>query len=144
MASFRTSGSSSHRSRRRDICDCGFKAVVRTSWRNDNPGRRFYNCRIKGNRHGSCNYFLLIDDKLKDRPMSIVLGLLRKLEIMEIECVQLRETGRRNQKNEIEDVGEKAGGIKIEDKSYWKEKCFSFIFVVIFVLLAGMYFGNKQ
>ncbi|WCJ18266.1 hypothetical protein M5689_000634 [Euphorbia peplus] len=144
MASFRTSGSSSHRSRRRDICDCGFEAAVRTSWTNDNPGRRFYNCRNKGNRHGSCNYFLWIDDKLEDRPMSIVLGLLRKLERMEIECAQLRETGRRNKKTEFEEDGEKVRGIKIEDKSYWKEKCFSFMFLAFLVFLAGMYVGNKQ
>ncbi|WCJ20583.1 hypothetical protein M5689_002803 [Euphorbia peplus] len=151
MASFRASGSSSHRSMRRDICDCGFEAVVRTSWTNDNPGRRFYNCRNRGTRHGSYNYFLWIDDKLEDIPMSIVLGLLRKLERMEIECAQLRETGRRNQKQEIAEDGEKAGGItnggplmKSGDKSYWKEKCFCFIFIVIFVFLAGMYFGNKE
>ncbi|WCJ21193.1 hypothetical protein M5689_003366 [Euphorbia peplus] len=112
MTSFRASGSSSHRLRRRDICDCGFEAVVRTSWTNDNPGKRFYNCRNRGNQQCSCNYFLWIDDKLEDRPMSIVLRLLRKLERMEIEYAQLRETGRRNQKNEIEDDGEKAGGIE--------------------------------
>ncbi|WCJ44253.1 hypothetical protein M5689_024930 [Euphorbia peplus] len=87
MASRRAPGSlgfSLQKPRRSEICDCGFEAAVRTSWTNENPGRRFHNCR----------YNEWIDDSLDDRSMSIVLGLLRKLDRIEKECARLRDIER--------------------------------------------------
>ncbi|KAL4280746.1 hypothetical protein GQ457_03G020470 [Hibiscus cannabinus] len=34
------------------VCGCGFPAQLKTSWSNDNPGRRFFYCK----NHGSLVY----------------------------------------------------------------------------------------
>ncbi|KAK8546063.1 hypothetical protein V6N12_026867 [Hibiscus sabdariffa] len=40
------------------LCGCGFSAQLRTSWSNDNPGRRFFGCKNHGSLvHHACRYF---------------------------------------------------------------------------------------
>ncbi|PWA95313.1 zinc finger, GRF-type [Artemisia annua] len=49
-------------------CWCGQTAVVRTSWTNRNPGRRFYGC---------CDFIDWYDPPMCARSVSIIPGLLR-------------------------------------------------------------------
>ncbi|PWA74397.1 zinc finger, GRF-type [Artemisia annua] len=49
-------------------CWCGQTAVVRTSWTNQNPGRRFYGC---------CDFIDWYDPPMCARSVSIIPSLLR-------------------------------------------------------------------
>ncbi|WCJ24681.1 hypothetical protein M5689_006621 [Euphorbia peplus] len=153
MASRRALGSSGYslqKSRRREICDCGFEAAVRTSWTNENPGRRFYNCRNNGNRI-RCNYFEWIDDPLDDRAMSIVLGLLRKLDKIEKECARLRDIERICEllkqtriEGEIEVESNHISPIVITNcerrRGTWDLVVFTCICIIVF--FCGLYLGS--
>ena len=54
-------------------CFCGNPAVVRTSWTNINPGRRFQACsQVPG-----CGFFVWVDPPMCARAIAISPGLLR-------------------------------------------------------------------
>lgn len=54
-------------------CFCGNPAVVRTSWTNINPGRRFQACsQVPG-----CGFFVWVDPPMCARAIAIIPGLLR-------------------------------------------------------------------
>ncbi|KAL2559873.1 GRF-type domain-containing protein [Forsythia ovata] len=72
------------------ICHCGHAPVMKTSWTEGNPGRRFWGCRFYG-KSQACNFFDWADPPPHDRYKCIINGLLRK-------------------KNEAEKEKEKIGG----------------------------------
>ncbi|KAK4427600.1 hypothetical protein Salat_1528900 [Sesamum alatum] len=69
-------------------CYCGRRIVLRTSWTEVNPGRRFHSCREY--KRGGCNFFDWEDPPMCRRAQAIIPGLLRKKNDMEAEIFRLR------------------------------------------------------
>ncbi|CAN1126837.1 DNA-(apurinic or apyrimidinic site) endonuclease 2 [Linum perenne] len=62
------------------LCRCNEASVLRTSWTEDNPGRRFFTCSRRYQvSKGKCGFFLWVDDPIEDRAKEVINGLLRKL-----------------------------------------------------------------
>ncbi|PIN03744.1 DNA topoisomerase [Handroanthus impetiginosus] len=61
---------------------CHNIVVLRTSWTEDNLGRRFQCCQ---NREGGCSFFKWVDDPLCPRARGIIPSLLRRLNVLENE-----------------------------------------------------------
>ncbi|KAL4562713.1 hypothetical protein LXL04_026743 [Taraxacum kok-saghyz] len=55
---------------------CGRVAIVRTSWTDTNPGRRFRCCTKQVSR---CAFFSWIDPPMRARSAKIIPGLLRNI-----------------------------------------------------------------
>ncbi|KAL2472505.1 GRF-type domain-containing protein [Abeliophyllum distichum] len=73
------------------VCLCGHISATRTSWTENNTGRRFRGCRFYG-RADACDYFSWVDPPLHPRYKNIINGLLRKAnnnDNMEIEMRRL-------------------------------------------------------
>ncbi|KAK4438423.1 hypothetical protein Salat_0176600 [Sesamum alatum] len=84
------------------VYNCGKEAVVRTSWTNTNPGRRFRG--YPGNRSSYCGSFQWVDPPMCRRSQEIIPGLLRcmsnyenmikraaeQVEELECSCCRLR------------------------------------------------------
>ncbi|CAI0429660.1 unnamed protein product [Linum tenue] len=64
------------------MCRCVVPAVLRTSWTDANPGRRFFGC---ANYRGvnACNYFRWIDPPLEDNIKRLVLALHKRIREVE-------------------------------------------------------------
>ncbi|KAL2500855.1 uncharacterized protein Fot_34703 [Forsythia ovata] len=59
------------------MCLCGRIAATRTSWTENNPGRRFLGCSFYG-RPDACDYFKWVDTPLlHPRYKSVINGLLK-------------------------------------------------------------------
>ncbi|KAK4415017.1 hypothetical protein Salat_2608800 [Sesamum alatum] len=65
------------------ICICGNETVVRTSWTNNNPGRRFRAC--AGYNGSYCGSFEWVDPPMCRRARDVIPGLLRCIKQYEIE-----------------------------------------------------------
>ncbi|KAG4215917.1 hypothetical protein ERO13_A01G209050v2 [Gossypium hirsutum] len=65
------------------MCYCGNIANLRTSWSNDNPGRRFFGCKkyVIGYQN-ACHFFTWFDPPVT-RSRIVVLGVLKKVRTME-------------------------------------------------------------
>ncbi|GJR07020.1 retrovirus-related pol polyprotein from transposon TNT 1-94 [Tanacetum coccineum] len=75
-------------------CACGLEAVIRTSWTNQNPGRRFYGCPTLS---PTCvNFLRWYDPPMCQMSVQIILGLLRSRNELE-EIVVMVEEKRCNQ-----------------------------------------------
>ncbi|KAL4297468.1 hypothetical protein GQ457_12G008700 [Hibiscus cannabinus] len=73
------------------ICRCGKPVMLKTSWSDENPGRRFFGCNNYGNRLcKSCNFFQWYDPPLDHRAKVLLVGLLRK--------IRANDRGRRNER----------------------------------------------
>ncbi|CAH8278910.1 unnamed protein product [Arabidopsis lyrata] len=49
------------------MCRCGLSAKIVTSWTDNNPGRKFFGCRLfKKRRTDHCNYFEWFDEGVVD------------------------------------------------------------------------------
>ncbi|GJV47462.1 zinc finger, GRF-type containing protein [Tanacetum coccineum] len=73
-------------------CACGLEAVIRTSWTNRNPGRRFYGCPTLS---PTCvNFLRWYDPPMCQRSVQIILGLLRSRNELE-EILAMVEEKRR-------------------------------------------------
>ncbi|KAL2529157.1 uncharacterized protein Fot_21758 [Forsythia ovata] len=57
------------------MCMCGRNATMRTSWTENNPGRRFLGCSFYG-RPDTCDYFKWVDPIVHPRYKSVINGLL--------------------------------------------------------------------
>ncbi|KAI8572929.1 hypothetical protein RHMOL_Rhmol01G0239100 [Rhododendron molle] len=74
-----------------DVClICGNKRVLRTSWTDPNPGRRFMGC-----TKGGCKGFDWVDPPMCRRAVKIIPGLLRKTNKLEIEVAKRRARERK-------------------------------------------------
>ncbi|KAL2510025.1 uncharacterized protein Fot_33672 [Forsythia ovata] len=59
------------------VCYCGQFSVTRTSWMENNLGRRFQGC-IFDRRPDACDYFSWVDPPPHPRYKVVINGLLRK------------------------------------------------------------------
>ncbi|PWA83040.1 zinc finger, GRF-type [Artemisia annua] len=55
-------------------CRCGRVCIVKTSWTDAHPGRRFYSCPIERSR---CGWIDWVDPPMCERAVQIIPGLLR-------------------------------------------------------------------
>ncbi|KAL4302026.1 hypothetical protein GQ457_10G015990 [Hibiscus cannabinus] len=68
------------------MCRCGFSAQLRTSWFNDNPGRRFFGCKNYGSVvHHACRFFSWFDPPMTPRARIVLLGLLKRIRANEVQ-----------------------------------------------------------
>ncbi|KAK8692057.1 hypothetical protein V6N13_075539 [Hibiscus sabdariffa] len=68
------------------LCGCGFSAQLRTSWSNDNPGRRFFGCKNHGSLvHHACRYFSWFGPPMTPRARVVMVGLLKKIKTNEVQ-----------------------------------------------------------
>ncbi|GKE03308.1 zinc finger, GRF-type containing protein [Tanacetum coccineum] len=56
---------------------CGAPSIVRTSWTNTNPGRRFYCCSVR------CGIIDWYDPEMCPRSVMIIPGLLRSMNALQ-------------------------------------------------------------
>ncbi|KAL8218048.1 hypothetical protein R6Q57_021421, partial [Mikania cordata] len=71
------------------MCYCGRLATIRTSWTDQNPGRRFHSCPNQARSW--------LDPPMCPRAIVIILGLLRSKNKLEEELKQLKDTiGKKN------------------------------------------------
>ncbi|XP_020082379.1 uncharacterized protein LOC109705975 [Ananas comosus] len=74
-SSFTTSSSRNNQST--PLCHCGLPYTIKTSWTQNNPGRRFYGCpRYRMQESNACNYFGWYDPQFTSQSISMVNGLL--------------------------------------------------------------------
>ncbi|CAI0446328.1 unnamed protein product, partial [Linum tenue] len=64
------------------ICRCGEAEVLRTSWTDGNPGRRFYGCNNYGTS-GACNFFRWVDPILDEPMKQAIRGLHKRIVALE-------------------------------------------------------------
>ena len=74
-------------SNRENFCHCGRLAILKTSWTDDNPGRRFFGYTKK---RSGCGFFRWEDPPMCARAKVIIPGLLRKLNRMEDKIAQMQ------------------------------------------------------
>ncbi|XP_012827969.1 PREDICTED: uncharacterized protein LOC105949220 [Erythranthe guttata] len=67
-----------------NTCYCARMAIMKTSWTDLNPGRRFAIC-PKYKQIGGCKYYVWIDPPMCDRSRNIIPGLLRNINKYEDE-----------------------------------------------------------
>ncbi|KAL4352011.1 hypothetical protein GQ457_06G006060 [Hibiscus cannabinus] len=66
------------------ICGCGVPAHLRTSWSNDNPGRRFFACKNHDSLvYQPCRFFIWFDPPMPPRAKIVLLGLLKRIRANE-------------------------------------------------------------
>ncbi|KAL8556560.1 hypothetical protein ACS0TY_004131 [Phlomoides rotata] len=70
-------------------CYCGKKALIRTSWTDQNPGRRFLCC-VNSRRREGCVFWKWEDPEMCMRSKMIIPGLLRRVNAAEAEIEKLR------------------------------------------------------
>ncbi|KAI7730087.1 hypothetical protein M8C21_022055 [Ambrosia artemisiifolia] len=68
-----------------ELCNCRREAILKTSWTNDKPGRRFYTCPLQN----GCQYFNWFDPPMCERSTKIIPGLLRSKNRLEGEVTYL-------------------------------------------------------
>ncbi|PWA53809.1 zinc finger, GRF-type [Artemisia annua] len=83
------------------LCPCGLQCVVRTSWTNRNPGRRFYSCPTYGS---DCGTFGWIDPPMGKRAIEIIPRLLRARNALEEDIEEYVEMYREQQELVVIDL----------------------------------------
>ncbi|GJX04428.1 hypothetical protein Tco_0190344 [Tanacetum coccineum] len=73
-------------------CFCGNPTVIRTSWTDTNPGRRFRSCSTN-----TCPIFSWVDPPMCARAMAIIPGLLRSRNALQ-SALNAMESGNRRLK----------------------------------------------
>ncbi|TMW86202.1 hypothetical protein EJD97_021786 [Solanum chilense] len=64
---------------RRLVCLCGAPLILKISWKNDNPGRRFLDCIHYGSSfRKSCKFFDWYDPEFQTQTNIMILDLLKK------------------------------------------------------------------
>ncbi|TYG65452.1 hypothetical protein ES288_D06G186700v1 [Gossypium darwinii] len=68
------------------VCYFGCPTILRTSWSNENLGRRFSKCQNYGNRRRRCcHFFYWFDQPMAPHAKVVLVGLLRKVRNFENE-----------------------------------------------------------
>ncbi|XP_031129330.1 uncharacterized protein LOC116031041 [Ipomoea triloba] len=70
-------------------CHCGQRLKLQTSWTNDNPGRRYWECRSE-NGGQICGFVRWYDPPMCARLKRIILGLLRRINRNEEDIARLK------------------------------------------------------
>lgn len=60
------------------ICDCGIPCTLQMSWKERNPGRRFFGCSKYGVCDSYCEYFRWYDPPTPERQAKLMNSLLKK------------------------------------------------------------------
>ncbi|KAL8248771.1 hypothetical protein R6Q59_005639 [Mikania micrantha] len=68
------------------VCHCGRFAIVRTSWTNQNPGRRFYSCPMQGTK---CRFIGWVDPPMCPRSKEIIPDLLKSKNKVDLDMKTL-------------------------------------------------------
>ncbi|XP_057445006.1 uncharacterized protein LOC130737270 [Lotus japonicus] len=68
--------------RRTLYCDCGVLSPLRTSWTEENLGRRFYGCGQYQGRVRRCGFFKWHDPPVNTRKNLMISGLLSQIEVL--------------------------------------------------------------
>ncbi|KAM3247931.1 hypothetical protein P3L10_009699 [Capsicum annuum] len=63
-------------------CKCGHEALLKTSWTQQNSGRRFFTCKIS-KKLGGCDYFDCYEDRHSSQANLVIWGLLNKFKTSE-------------------------------------------------------------
>ncbi|GER50530.1 GRF zinc finger containing protein [Striga asiatica] len=74
-------------------CECRKRVVLRTSWIDDHPGRRFHSCLSW--KKGGCKSFEWEDPLICWRAKAIIPGILRRVNALEDENKALRQKNMR-------------------------------------------------
>ncbi|XP_031097157.1 uncharacterized protein LOC116001418 [Ipomoea triloba] len=111
-------------------CKCGHQLKIRTSWTNENPGRRFWLCSAGISRLG-CGFVDWYDPPMCSRSKRIIPGLLKRINRQdeEIRVLNMKLQG---QDEEIRVLNMKLQGEKQQEKGKVFNKIVG-ILVVIFV-----------
>nr|XP_027102658.1 uncharacterized protein LOC113723898 [Coffea arabica] len=70
-------------------CHCGKASKLRTSWTDENPGRRFFCCENYGEGNG-CGFFLWYDKPMCEQSKWLIPSLLRRVRMQEAENIRAR------------------------------------------------------
>ncbi|KAM3395803.1 hypothetical protein P3S68_004809 [Capsicum galapagoense] len=63
-------------------CKCGHEALLKTSWTQQNLGRRFFTCKIS-KKLGGCDYFDWYEERRSSQANRVIWGLLNKVKASE-------------------------------------------------------------
>ncbi|KAG8378642.1 hypothetical protein BUALT_Bualt07G0006600 [Buddleja alternifolia] len=74
-----------------EFCPCGTNTVMKTSWTNHNPGRRYIACERFKQINGCNYYFVWIDPPICTRARQIIPGLLRRVNRFEEDLNRFEE-----------------------------------------------------
>ncbi|RYQ83014.1 hypothetical protein Ahy_B10g101629 isoform A [Arachis hypogaea] len=72
-------------------CHCGVTSPIRTAWRSDYPGRRFYGCSGYGTSR-KCSFFQWYDPEPPARYSDVIRRLLETNECIRSENTELKKT----------------------------------------------------
>ncbi|KAL8488121.1 hypothetical protein ACS0TY_024416 [Phlomoides rotata] len=75
-------------------CYCKREAIVVTSWKEGNVGRRFFGCAAYPNI-GYCKKFRWIDEPLCDRAREIIPGLLKRMNEQKAEIKKAQDIAKK-------------------------------------------------
>ncbi|KAG6502980.1 hypothetical protein ZIOFF_035269 [Zingiber officinale] len=77
------------------LCYCGLRANLWTSWKETNPGMRFFSCpkfRVSFLYERRCDFFLWHDPKLSERTKTIINDLKRDNNKLQREISELKKS----------------------------------------------------
>ncbi|XP_019198154.1 PREDICTED: uncharacterized protein LOC109191957 [Ipomoea nil] len=95
-------------------CRCGHQLKIRTSWTNENPGRRFWQCSGGGShRQVGCGFVDWYDPPMCYRSKRIILGLLKRINKLEEDIRTLHMKKIEGDKKEAGNVLKKIVGIML-------------------------------
>ncbi|KAL8511835.1 hypothetical protein ACS0TY_018317 [Phlomoides rotata] len=60
------------------VCFCGIQTRIRTSWTDNNPGRRFHGCKDWNRVGGGCGFFKWYGTEMSPRAKYVILSLLKE------------------------------------------------------------------
>ncbi|XP_047261258.1 uncharacterized protein LOC124894759 [Capsicum annuum] len=63
-------------------CKCGHQALLKTSWTQQNPGRRFSTCKLS-KKLGGCDNFHWYEERHPSQANRVIWGLLKKVKPFE-------------------------------------------------------------
>ncbi|KAM6548758.1 hypothetical protein CsatB_010401 [Cannabis sativa] len=98
-------------------CSCAQPVVIKTSWTDANPGRRFGMCR-RYRLVGGCYFWEWIDPPMCERASEVVPGLLRKIRRLEgeISDISTSNVDAYNYLNSVENNCEQSSILKALNK----------------------------
>ncbi|KAG8388181.1 hypothetical protein BUALT_Bualt02G0099100 [Buddleja alternifolia] len=66
------------------LCYCGKQAILWTSWKEEDPSKRLYGCKVEG-----CPFELLKDSPMCYRSKMVIPELHNGVELLEVELLEL-------------------------------------------------------
>ncbi|CAN1785006.1 hypothetical protein LINPERHAP1_LOCUS16740 [Linum perenne] len=123
------------------LCRCHELSVLRTSWTEDNPGRRFFTCARRYEvSKVKCDFFTWADDPIEDRAKEVINGLLRKLNRYERQLrVQGTGMSSRNESEQSASSFNWTGGARGVDEMNAKES--GRLYIMCLAVVVGVVSG---